>query len=85
MATHSSIPAWQILWTEESGGQQSIGLQRVGHNQSSLAHTHSCMHTSSCWFGEQDSSICLLFAEDLIVPDLCLTLSDNIVSVLLLF
>ena len=27
MATHSSILAWQILWTEEAGGLQSTGLQ----------------------------------------------------------
>ena len=32
MATHSSIPAWEIPWTEESGGLQSVGLQRVGHD-----------------------------------------------------
>jgi len=32
MATHSSILAWRIPRTEEPGGQQSIGLQRVGHN-----------------------------------------------------
>ena len=32
MATHSSILAWRILGTEEPGGQQSIGLQRIGHN-----------------------------------------------------
>ena len=32
MATHSSIPAWEIPWTEESRGQQSMGLQRVRHN-----------------------------------------------------
>ena len=31
MATHSSILAWEILGTEESGGLQSTGLQRVGH------------------------------------------------------
>ena len=31
-ATHSSILAWRIPWTEESGGLQSMGLQRVGHN-----------------------------------------------------
>ena len=30
MATHSSIPACRILWTEEFGGLQSIGSQRVG-------------------------------------------------------
>ena len=32
MATHSSILAWRIPWTEEPGGQQSMGSQRVGHN-----------------------------------------------------
>ena len=31
MATHSSILAWRIPWTEESGGLQSMVLQRVGH------------------------------------------------------
>ena len=31
-ATHSSILAWRILWTEESDGLQSMGLQRVRHN-----------------------------------------------------
>ena len=32
MATHSSILAWRIPWTEQLGGIQSIGLQRVKHN-----------------------------------------------------
>ena len=32
MATHSSILAWKIPWTEESGKPQSMGLQRVGHD-----------------------------------------------------
>ena len=32
MATHSSILAWRILWTEEPGRLQSIALQRVGHD-----------------------------------------------------
>ena len=31
MATHSSILAWRISWTEEPGGVQSMGLQRIGH------------------------------------------------------
>ena len=31
MATHSIILAWRIPWTEDPGGQQSMGLQRVGH------------------------------------------------------
>ena len=32
MAAHSSILAWEIPWTEEPGGLQSIALQRIGHN-----------------------------------------------------
>ena len=32
MAAHSSILAWRIPWTEEPGGLQSTGSQRVGHN-----------------------------------------------------
>ena len=31
-ATHSSILAWKIPWTEELGGLKSLGWQRVGHN-----------------------------------------------------
>ena len=31
-ATHSSVLAWRILWTEKPGGLQSMGLQRVGHD-----------------------------------------------------
>ena len=31
MATHSSILAWKIPWTEEPGGLQYVGTQRVGH------------------------------------------------------
>ena len=38
-ATHSSILAWRIPWTEEPGGLQSIGSHRVGHDLSDLAHT----------------------------------------------
>ena len=32
MATHSSILAWKIPWTEKPGRLQSMGSQRVGHN-----------------------------------------------------
>ena len=41
MATHSSILAWRIPWTEEHSGLWSKGLQRVGHNSSDLARTHA--------------------------------------------
>ena len=32
MATHSSVLAWRIPWTEEPGGLQSMGSQRFGHD-----------------------------------------------------
>ena len=41
MATHSRIPAWRIPWTEEPGGLQSLGLHRVEHDWSNLAHIES--------------------------------------------
>ena len=40
MATQSRILAWRIPWTEEPGGQQSMGLQRLGHDS---AHTLLCI------------------------------------------
>ena len=39
MATHSSVLARKIPWTEDPGGLQSIGLQRVGHDLVT-EHTH---------------------------------------------
>ena len=44
MATHSSILAWEIPWTEEPGGLQSMGSQRVRHNLATKFHF-------SLWFG----------------------------------
>ena len=32
MASHSSVLAWRIPWTEERGGLQSLGIAKVGHN-----------------------------------------------------
>ena len=50
MATHISILAWGIPWTEGPGRLQSIGSERVGHDWSDLA----CMHTlSSDTWGHQ--------------------------------
>ena len=45
MATHFSIFAWRIPWTEEPGGLQSMGLQRVGHDWVTNTHTHTHTHT----------------------------------------
>ena len=40
MATHSSILAWRIPWTEELGGLQSMGSQRVGHDRVTFTSLH---------------------------------------------
>ena len=40
--THSTIHAWRIPWTEESGGLQSIGLQRVRQTEETQ---YGCVHT----------------------------------------
>ena len=40
MATHSSILAWKISWTEDPGGLQSMGLQRVGHDLGTKQQKH---------------------------------------------
>ena len=40
MATHSSILAWRIPWTEEPGGLQSMESQRVKYDCSNLARMH---------------------------------------------
>ena len=46
MATHSSILAWRLPWTEEPGRLQSMGSQRVGHNKATITHTvSSCQDT----------------------------------------
>jgi len=40
IATHSNILAWEIPWTEEPDGLQSMGSQRVGHDLATK-HTHT--------------------------------------------
>ena len=64
MATHSSILAWRIPWTEEPGELYLMGLQRVRHNWETNMHLHRCVcvcaHTGAhthtllglcCWTG----------------------------------
>ena len=52
MAAHSSILAWRITWTEELGGLQSMGSQRVGHDleteeqQLCIKHCIKCLEIS---------------------------------------
>ena len=45
MATHSSILAWRIPWTEEPGGLQSMGSQRVGHGWTTNHHLPKVVHS----------------------------------------
>ena len=46
MATHSSILAWGVPWTEEPGGLQSMELQRIRHNWATNTHTFKTKVTS---------------------------------------
>ena len=48
MATHSSILAWEIPWTEEPGGLQFMGSRRVGHDPPSDHACTSQNQTQSC-------------------------------------
>ena len=48
MATHSSILAWVIPWTEEPGRLQSTGSQRVRHDWV-IKNTHTCTEKLSFW------------------------------------
>ena len=53
MATHSSIFAWKIPWTEEPGGLQSMGSQSSGHNLvTQLAHCTLNSNTILSWLSQ---------------------------------
>ena len=47
MATYSSILAWRILWTEESGGLQSVGSQRLRHDYHFIITLYTYTHTQT--------------------------------------
>ena len=47
MATHSSIPAWRIPWTEEPGGLQFTGSQRIRHDWATKTHMQT--HIVALW------------------------------------
>ena len=76
MATHSSILAWEILWTEEPGGLQFMGSQRVGHDWASM-HTHTSLSTQAkqSHLGLPEQKACL-GAVGNTGPHLTLTASD---------
>ena len=49
MATHSSILAWKIPWTEEPVRLQSMGSRRVGHHLRDFARTHTHCPITQCF------------------------------------
>ena len=49
MAPHASTLAWKIPWTEEPGGLQSMGLQRVGHDWATSLSLFTFMHWRRKW------------------------------------
>ena len=54
MATHSSILAWEMPWTEQPGGLQSTGSQRVGHDL--LTEQHKATKTTTTVEGTEYSN-----------------------------
>ena len=52
IATYSSILAWEIPWTEDPGGLQSVGSQEpdMTERQSTHIHAHAYMHTHTQMF-----------------------------------
>ena len=57
MATHSSIPAWRIPWTEEAGGLQSTGSQRVKLKGLSTHTDRQLVPEWLCWHSGESHSI----------------------------
>ena len=49
MPTHSSIPAWEIPWTEEPGRVQSVVLEKSQTQLSKLTTTTKCSGNIKCW------------------------------------
>ena len=68
MAAHSRIPARIIPWTEEPGGLQSIGLQRVGHDLATEREHKPGFYSTSCLKSSENQ-----FSS---VAESCLTLGD---------
>ena len=88
MVTHSSILAWKILWTEEHGRLQSIGLQTVGQ-LSNRAHMHPFLDQYSAhigfhvfveWMNSQPETIL-----QILVAFICFPLYHSYLSIHILF
>ena len=54
-ATYSSILAWEIPWTEEPGGLQTMGSQRVGHDLATERQQEDKLHSDlRCWLSTME-------------------------------
>ena len=65
MTTRPSVLAREIPWPEESGGLQSLGLQRIGHDSVCMcahAHTHTHTHTHTQTFNIYQALISRLYS-----------------------
>ena len=58
MVTHSNILAWSIPWTEEPGGLQSMGSQRVRHDRNDLAPTQKYPALRKIKLNKNESHLC---------------------------
>ena len=74
MATHSSILAWKIPWTEEPGWLQSMGSQKVGHNRA----TNIYMYLS---FGDGNSEDKVRGGSEQIPEGLHLLYYDDLIDI----
>ena len=52
MATHSGILSWRTPWTEKSGGLQSMGSQRIGHDRVTNTHDRAAVKNSPASAGD---------------------------------
>ena len=76
MATHSSILAWRVPWTEEPGELQSMGSQKVGHNlatkqQQVVAAVTTQRYTSKCFMCKNT----LMFIQNFLNTCKCLSVT----------
>ena len=74
MATHSSILAWRIPWTEEPGRLQSMGLQRVGHTQRLTPPPYGSVGAGKPGSGEAFDKISAVLLTSIRLPELVVVL-----------
>ena len=68
MVTHYNILVWRIPWTEEPGGLQFIGLQRIRHDWNDLAHMHNSLKNKFKIFVPVSHSFLFLYISLFIPP-----------------